>query len=85
MKSGYTVTVAVDANLGGNTVVMPAANTCNLAAADAIASYYASSTPVAVGSTGQRAFATDVRGTLFYSMNGVAPINPIPVGALILQ
>jgi prepilin-type N-terminal cleavage/methylation domain-containing protein len=85
VKSGYTVTVAVDGTAGGSTVVMTAASTCNVAAADAVASYYASTTPVSVGSTGQRAFATDVRGTIFYSMNGVAPANPIPAAALVLQ
>ena len=85
IKSGYAVTVATDGTAGGSTVVMTAASTCNVAAADAVASFYAAATPVSVGTTGQRAFATDVRGTIFYANNGVAPVNPIPAGALILQ
>jgi prepilin-type N-terminal cleavage/methylation domain-containing protein len=85
VKSGYSVTVAADANSGGNTVVTTASQTCNTSAADAVASYFASATPVSVGSTGQRAFATDVRGTIFFDNSGVAPANPIPSTANILQ
>ena len=85
VKSGYNVTVAVDGTAGGSTVVMTAASTCNGAAADAVASYYASATPVSHGSTGQRSFATDVRGTIFYNNTNTAPANPIPAGTSILQ
>ena len=48
-------------------------------------SYYASAVPLTVGTTGQRAFATDTRGTIFFDATGVAPANPIPAGAAALQ
>ena len=81
-KSGYSVALA-----GGNgfTVVTTAANTCNAASAGAVSIYYAAAAPVTVGSTGQRAFATDSRGTIFFSNTGVSPINPIPAAASFLQ
>jgi len=82
VKSGYNVTLAAE---GGAAVVTLAAATCNGAAADAMASYHAVSTPVTVGSTGQRAFATDSRGTIFFDNTGVAIANPIPVGTAVLQ
>jgi prepilin-type N-terminal cleavage/methylation domain-containing protein len=85
VKSGYEVSVAVDGASGGDTVVTLASQTCNDAAADAVASYYAAAEPVSVGSTGQRAFATDVRGTIFFDNGGTPPANPIPTTALILQ
>jgi prepilin-type N-terminal cleavage/methylation domain-containing protein len=67
VKSGYVV------NAGPGlltTVVVLAANTCNAAAAAAIASYFAEAHPSAVGSTGQRAFGTDARATIFQSNAG---------------
>jgi type IV pilus assembly protein PilA len=68
VKSGYVV------NAGPGllaTVVVTAANTCNASAAAAIASYFAEGHPTAVGSTGQRAFGTDQRATIFQSNAGV--------------
>jgi prepilin-type N-terminal cleavage/methylation domain-containing protein len=68
VKSGYVV------NAGPGllaTVVVTAANTCNASAAAAIASYFAEAHPSAVGSTGQRAFGTDQRATIFQSNAGV--------------
>jgi type IV pilus assembly protein PilA len=85
VKSGYEVTVDADAASGGDTIVTVASQTCNDSAADAVASYYGAAEPVSVGSTGQRAFATDVRGTIFYANNGTPPANPIPSSASILQ
>jgi type IV pilus assembly protein PilA len=67
VKSGYVV------NAGPGilaTVVVLAANTCNASTADAIASYFAEAHPSAVGSTGQRAFGTDTRATIFQSNAG---------------
>ena len=82
VKSGYNVTLAVEV---GAAIVTLAAATCNSAAADAMASYHAVSTPVTVGSTGQRAFGTDSRGTIFFDNTGAAVANPIPAAQPVLQ
>jgi len=71
-KSGYIV------NLGAGTVgtvVLTAASTCNIAAADAIASYFAEAHPATIGSTGQRSFGTDQRGTIFQDNTGATFTN----------
>jgi len=81
-KSGYTVTLAPEA--AAVTVTLAAA-TCNAAAADAKSAYWASATPVTIGSTGQRSFATDTRGTIFFLNTGVALANPIPAASTPLQ
>ena len=82
VKSGYNVTLAMEA---GAAVVTLAAATCNGAAADAMASYHGISVPVTVGSTGQRSFGTDSRGTIFFDNTGAAIANPIPVATPVLQ
>jgi hypothetical protein len=84
IKSGYTVSLAADATTGGDTQITPASKVCNGGGAS-IASYYASAVPVQVGSTGQRAFATDTRGTIFVDVTGTALANPIPATAQALQ
>jgi type IV pilus assembly protein PilA len=61
-KSGYIV------NVGPGAVLVPAtlaANTCNASGADAVPTYFAEDHPVTPGSTGQRSFGTDQRGTMF--------------------
>ena len=85
IKSGYTVTLAIDGAAGVNAAVTPVANICNAPSTPAASSYYGSAVPVTLGSTGQRAFATDTRGTIFFDNTGVAPINPIPAAAAALQ
>ena len=82
VKSGYSVSLAPG---GGSTIVTAAANTCNASAADAMASYWAGARPVTVGSTGQRSFATDSRGTIFFNNAGAAIANPIPTATPFLQ
>ena len=70
-KSGYLVNVAAGA------VLLPAtagADTCNISASAAIPSYFATATPTAVGSTGQRSFGTDERSTIFQDATG-APFD----------
>ena len=84
-KSGYTVSLALDATAGVNAAVTPKANTCNGSSTDAASSYWAGAVPVTVGSTGQRSFASDTRGTIFFLNTGVALANPIPAGAAALQ
>jgi type IV pilus assembly protein PilA len=81
IKSGYTVSVALDASAGVNAAVTTAANTCNTSSAAAASSYWAGAIPVTLGSTGQRSFATDSRGTIFFLNTGVALANPLTTGS----
>jgi type IV pilus assembly protein PilA len=69
LKSGYLVNLA-----GGttNNVVTTAASTCNLSANDALSSYFAEAHPNQLGSSGQRSFGTDQRGTVFQNPTGAA-------------
>ena len=60
------------------------ANTCNGAAADALSAYYAEAHPVTVGSTGQRSFGTDSRGTIYF-LNTGATVPKGMTGASVLQ
>ena len=83
VKSGYTITLEQDATAG--TTAMSGVTTCNAATSVPASSYYASAVPVTVGGTGTRAFATDTRGTIFFDATGVAPINPIPSAATVVQ
>ena len=80
-KSGYIVNLDPGTD---TTTVLLAANTCNGAAANAIATFFAHAEPSAVGSTGQRSFASDQRGTLYQLSTGVAIANTM-AGAQILQ
>ena len=80
-KSGYVVNVDPGTV---TTVVLAAASTCNVAAADAIATFFSEAHPVTVGSTGQRSFATDQRGTIYQLPTGVAIVAAM-TGATILQ
>lgn len=84
-KSGYRVGVAVGGVVGADTVIAVAAATCNGAATDAVAGYFADSSPLTVGTTGQRSFATDTRGTLFQDKTGAVIGNPIPAGTQLVQ
>ena len=82
LKAGYSVSLAPET---GAATVTVAANTCNVAANNAVASFWAGAVPITVGSTGTRSFATDTRGTLFQDMTGAAIANPIPAGTQIVQ
>ena len=81
IKSGYAVNLAPDT---GAVAVTVAAKTCNAAGADAMSSYFAEAHPVTVGSTGQRSFATDTRGTIYFINTG-ATIPAGMAGASVLQ
>ena len=81
IKSGYAVTLAPDQSA---VTVTLASQTCNASAADAISAYFAEAHPVTVGSTGQRSFATDARGTIYFMNNG-ATIAVGMAGASVLQ
>jgi type IV pilus assembly protein PilA len=68
VKSGYKVDLA--AGVSG-TIITAAAATCNVASLDAKSSYHAKALPATVGSTGQRSFATDARGTIYFLNSGL--------------
>ncbi len=72
-KSGYIVNLAKDT---GAATITVAANTCNSSTNDAVSAYYAEAHPVTVGSTGQRAFGTDTRGTIYFNNTGTT----VPAG-----
>jgi len=76
IKSGYEVALDVDKS-SGVVAVTTAASTCNASGTDAQSSYYGSAIPKPLGGTGTRSFATDTRGTLFYTTTAAAPANPI--------
>ena len=67
LKSGFNVSIGPGTVV---TVVALAANTCNVAANDAVASYFGEAHPLTPGSTGGRAFGTDQRGTIFQDTTG---------------
>ena len=83
-KSGYDVSLAKDGT-AGVVVQTLAANTCNTAANDAMSAYWAGAVPATVGQTGQRSFASDTRGTLYFDNTGAAIANPIPGATNVLQ
>ena len=79
-KSGYDVGVIAAA---ASTVVTPIAGTCNTSSAAAVSAYFALAVPQQVGSTGQRSFGTDERGTVFQDTTGAALPDPILVSATV--
>jgi prepilin-type N-terminal cleavage/methylation domain-containing protein len=81
VKSGYIV----DLDGEGSTTVTAASKTCNQASADAVSGYFAEAHPVNIGSTGQRSFATDTRGTIYYQNDGAEITSPIGSAAAVLQ
>jgi prepilin-type N-terminal cleavage/methylation domain-containing protein len=80
VKSGYTITLATD-NGTGVQDISSAALSCNGSATQPRSSYFASATPLNTG-TGTRYFATDTRGTIFFSLAAVA--NPLVGSATVL-
>jgi prepilin-type N-terminal cleavage/methylation domain-containing protein len=81
-KSGYLVTLAAET---GALAIGTAGDTCNASATGPMSSYYASAVPVTHGGTGTRSFATDTRGTIFFTNTSTAPANPIPSTASVVQ
>jgi prepilin-type N-terminal cleavage/methylation domain-containing protein len=82
VKSGYTVAL-IDGG-GGSTTITLAPATCNIATTDARSEYHATATPVTVGGTGQRSFASNSPGTIYFQFTG-AMILPGMAGASVLQ
>ncbi|MGC4084605.1 MAG: prepilin-type N-terminal cleavage/methylation domain-containing protein [Vicinamibacterales bacterium] len=80
-KSGYVMNLVPAPTA---VTVTLAANTCNGSTNDAVSEYLAEAHPLTVGVTGQRAFATDTIGTLFFNISG-ATIAPGMAGTAPLQ
>jgi len=80
VKSGYIVTLQKD-GASSTMDIGSGASTCNASANTPASSYYANADPLTPGGSGTRFFATDVRGTLFFSTTATVP-NPIPTAAL---
>jgi type IV pilus assembly protein PilA len=81
-KSGYVV------NVGPGTlasVVTAKANTCNGAADDALASYFAEAHPAVLASTGQRSFGVDQHGTIYQDNTGATFTNVFVASATPVQ
>ncbi len=79
-KSGYTV--GVD---GQGTQVLAAASTCNATAAS-MTGFVATANPTTRGTTGQRSFAVDERGTIFQNAStDFTSTAAIPTTSTVLQ
>ena len=77
VKSGYTVVVT-----GNGIQVLAAANTCNTSA-NSMSTYLVTATPVTVGSTGQRSFGSDNRGTIYQDGTGAILVAPLAVAGTV--
>ena len=64
-KSGYQISLAASAG------AVAGPNDCNAAAS--VTGYYATALPTQPGTTGNRGFATNTAGTVFFTPNGIAP------------
>jgi len=76
----HAVTVAADTSA---VVVSTASAVCNGGGA-AMSAYFAEAHPVTVGSTGQRSFGTDTRGTIYFKNDGTTVAAGM-AGASVLQ
>ena len=81
VKSGYEVNLTEDTSAA---TITPASRTCNGSTDDAMSAYFAEAHPVTVGSTGQRSFGTDTRGTIYFDNTG-ADVAAGMSGASVLQ
>ena len=80
-KSGYVVNLGPDT--GASNITTPS-QTCNASTAAAVSSYFAEAHPVTVGSTGQRSFGTDTRGTIYF-VNAGTTMTAGLAGGTVLQ
>ena len=76
-KSGYTFTLAN----GANGVAAPL--DCGGTGVPTSTTFYGTATPQAIGTTGNRAFATNVGSALWQDTTGVAPPEPFTAGGTI--
>jgi len=72
-KSGYLVN-----NAGQGAQILAQANTCNNIA-NSQTDFLSTATPITVGTTGQRSFGSDARGTIFQNNTGVVLAAPLAV------
>ena len=79
-KSGYVVNLGPDTGFSAITV---ASKTCNGSAADAVSSFFAEAHPAQIGSTGQRSFGTDTRGTIYFVNTGVTMTAGLAGGSVL--
>ena len=80
-KSGYIVNLSADTSA---VAITPASKTCNGSTNDAVSAYFAEAHPVTIGSTGQRSFGTDTRGTIYFDNTG-GTMSAGMSGASVLQ
>ena len=83
VRSQYVVVLARQASADVKDVSSPG-STCNHSAHQPASGYFASASPKEPGKSGTRWFATDTRGTIFFSTNGPVPY-PIPPDASVVQ
>jgi prepilin-type N-terminal cleavage/methylation domain-containing protein len=81
-KSGYTFTLTKNLGAGVVDVLTP---TCNNAAANRASAYFADAIPITPGVSGNRFFATDTPGTIYYTDGAPAIPNPIPPATFVLK
>lgn len=81
LVNGYIASVMAG---DGATTILPAANTCNGATADAVTSFVGERHPRAIGETGVRSFAVDTQGTMHMRQDGVT-IDDALTGTHIFQ
>jgi len=79
-KSGFVVNLVAETSA---VTVKIAAATCNGSAGDAVSDYFAEAHPAAVGWTGQRSFATDTRGTIYFNHAGATIAEGMSGAALV--
>jgi type IV pilus assembly protein PilA len=72
IKSGFVFNLDADQSAA---TVLPAGETCNAASHDAVSAYFAEAHPASVDVAGQRSFALDARGILYFAFDGhtIAP------------
>lgn len=81
IKSGYMFNVEPDQSAA---TVLAAGDTCNAATNDAVSAYFAESHPSGADVAGQRSFALDARGILYFAFDGHT-ITPGMAGAAPLR
>jgi type IV pilus assembly protein PilA len=82
VKSGYVI------NLGPGTVtdvVTSSSGVCNAPSADALSTYFAEAHPSMIGSSGQRSFGMDNRGTIYQERSGATLTATLPASATPIQ
>jgi prepilin-type N-terminal cleavage/methylation domain-containing protein len=79
LKSGYNINLGNDNGAGVNNISSPAAS-CNGSVTQPRSSYFATAYPQSTG-TGTRYFATDTRGSIFWSLAGIP--NPLVATATV--